>query len=182
MSRLSTGARLETVLYVVALLLACGCVVGGVVIVQQARGDARTERESPQTVAPSAAEQERYGEALRAAESTALALVNIDYEDPEASFEAVRGTATGTFLEQYDASSESLVDLVTQFESVLTGTVVSSAVSSIDQDDATVLVATDGTVSNAQTGEGGQARNFRILVKLVREGDRWLTNDLEFVG
>ena len=86
--------RLETVLYVVALLLACGCVVGGVVIVQQARDDARTERESPQTVPPSVAEQERYGAALRAAESTALALVNIDYEDPEASFEAVRSTAT----------------------------------------------------------------------------------------
>ncbi len=151
-------------------------------MVQQSREDARTEQESPQTLAPSTAEQERYGEALRAAEATAVALVNIDYRDPDASFDAVRGTSTGTFLEQYDASAGSLVDLVTQFESVLSGEVVSSAVSSIDADDATVLVATDGTVSNAQTGEDAQARNFRILVRLVREDDRWLTNDLEFVG
>jgi len=171
----------ESVLYLVALVLACACVVGGVVVVQQARADARTERESPATLAPSEAEQARYGEALRAAEATAEALVNIDYRDPEASFEAVRETSTGTFLEQYDASAGSLVDLVTQFESVLTGTVVTSAVSSIDQDDATVLVATDGTVENAQTGQDAQARNFRILVRLGLEDARWLTDDLESV-
>lgn len=176
-------SRTETLLLLVALVLAGACVVGGgVVVVQQARDDASAAEEDPGAAAPSAAEQERYGEALRAAEATAEALVNIDHRDPEASFEAVRETATGTFLEQYDASAGSLVDLVTQFESVLTGSVVASAVSSLDQDDATVLVATDGTITNAQTGEDAQARNFRILVRLVREDDRWLTDDLEFVG
>ena len=168
------------VLFVVALLLACACVVGGVMVVQESRE--RDDGAASGGAAPSEAEQDRYGEVKAAAEATATALVNIDYRDPDQSFEAVAATATGTFLDQYQASSDSLVELVTTFESVLEGAVSVSAVDDIDADSASVLVATEGTVSNAQTGEDTQVRNFRLLIKLVRQDDRWLANDLEFVG
>ncbi len=172
-----TPARRTTILYLLALLLACLVVVGGVLSVR-----AHGERDGGELSAPSVAEQERYGDALAAAAATATALVNIDYRDTQASFDAVAATATGTFLEQYRASSDSLVELVTEFESVMTGEVVTSAVSSLDDDGATVLVATTGDVSNAQTGGKPQLRNFRILVTLVRDDDAWLTDDLDFVG
>lgn len=174
-------ARLTRVLYVVALVLACACVSGAVVIWQQQRADDRVVRESPETLPPTAAEAARYGEVMQSARETADALLNIDYRDPDASFEAVSQTATGTFLDQYEASSESLVDLVTQYESVQTGEIDSAAVSSIDADDATVLVAATTTVTNLQTGDDGQLRVYRILITLVREDGQWLTNDLEFV-
>ncbi len=175
------SSRWPAVLYVVALLLACACVSGGVVIWQQQRSDERVQRESPETLPPTGAEAARYGEVTDAARATAGALLNIDYRNPDASFEAVSATATGTFLDQYEASSKSLVDLVTQYKSVQEGTVDSAAVSSIDSDGATVLVAATTTVTNLQTGADGQLRVYRILITLVREGDTWLTNDLEFV-
>lgn len=177
---MSGARRVDLLLYVVALLLACGCVVGGVFVVLERQE--RTDADAGGTQAPSAAEQDRYGEVKAAAEATAAALVNIDYRKPEESFDAVAATSTGTFLDQYQSSSNSLVELVTSFKSVLTGEVAVSAVSTVDADSATVLVATEGKVSNAQTGGETQVRNFRILVTLVRQGDAWLTNDLEFVG
>ncbi|CAN5487058.1 hypothetical protein BH11ACT8_BH11ACT8_05740 [soil metagenome] len=180
-TRLRRG-RAEVVLYVVALVLACACVSGGVVIWQQHRSDVRAEREVPDTLPPTSAEADRYGDVKRAAEATALSLLNIDYQDPQASFDAVAETATGTFLKQYEASSSSLVDLVKQYHSVQVGEVDTSAVSSVDAADANVLVAASTTVTNLQTGPDGQARVYRMLVKLVRDGDTWLTNDLEFVG
>ncbi|WP_148612997.1 hypothetical protein [Nocardioides rubriscoriae] len=174
----TSSRRLVPVLFVVALVLACACVVGGVLVVREARD--RAGGSGAQT--PTAAEQDRYGEVKLAAEATATALVNIDYRDPQKSFDAVAATATGTFLDQYQASADSLVKLVTSFKSVLTGTVAVSAVDDIDADSASVLVATDGKVSNAQTGETTQVRNFRLLVKLVRQDGVWLANDLQFVG
>ncbi len=173
--------RLPTLLYVVALVLACACVSGGVVIWLQHRADVRVASESPETLPPTEAEAARYGEVTAAARATAQALLNIDYRDPQASFEAVAATSTGTFLDQYEASSESLVELVTQYESVQTGEVDSAAVSRLDEDDATVLVAATGTVTNLQTGEDGQLRVYRILITLVAQDGTWLTNDLEFV-
>lgn len=173
--------RVDVVLYYVALLLACACVVGGVLTVLE-KDDRDKATADPGTSAPSAEEQDRYGEVLRAAEATATAMVNIDYRDPQASIDAVAATATGTFLDQYTASSDSLIELVTSFESVLTGEPVASAVSTVDADSATVLVATEGQVSNAQTAGETQGRNFRFLVTLVRQDDVWLANDLEFVG
>lgn len=173
--------RLVPALFVVALVLACACVAGGVFVVREAR-DRDDAGSGAGTKAPSVAEQDRYGQAKKAAEATATALVNIDYRDPQKSFDAVAATATGTFLDQYKASSDSLVELVTTFKSVLEGTVAVSAVDDIDADSASVLVATEGKVSNAQTGEDAQVRNFRLLIKLVRQDDRWLANDLQFVG
>jgi Mce-associated membrane protein len=173
------GRRLVTVLFVVALVLACACVAGGVLVLEQARDGDGTGSAAAR---PTAEEQDRYGEVTRAAEATATALVNIDYRDPQKSFDAVAATATGTFLDQYQASADSLVKLVTSFRSVLTGTVAVSAVDDIDADSASVLVATDGKVSNAQTGETTQVRNFRLLVELVRQDGVWLANDLQFVG
>lgn len=174
-------SRLVPALLVVAVLLACACVAGGVVVARQAL-DAGSDVASDRTRPPSAEVQDRYGEVKKAAEATATALVNIDYRKPEESFDAVAATSTGTFLDQYKASSESLVELVTGFKSVLQGTVVASAVDDLDEDSATVLVATEGTVGNAQTGQDRQVRNFRLYVTLVRQDGTWLTNDLEFAG
>lgn len=182
MRRPTRSSRTETVLYVVALVLACACVAGGVVLVQQHRSDERAERETPEALPPTAEEATRYGDVKHAAEATAAALLNIDYRDTQASFDAVAATATGTFLEQYQASSDSLVTLVTQNKAVQTGEITASAVSSVDADDATVLVAASGTVTNLQTGDAGQQRIYRILVKLVKSDGAWLTNDLDFVG
>ncbi|GEP37345.1 hypothetical protein NPS01_10080 [Nocardioides psychrotolerans] len=167
----SGAARFPVVLTVLVVVLLVACGVGGYAALRE--HDNRTAAR---------AEQERYGEVLVAARRMAAAFVNIDYRKPEESFEAVADNATGEFLEQYQGSSESLVDLLTSNESVMTGAVRSAAVTGLDADSATVIVATNGSVSNVSSNEEQTARDFRLRLDLLLVDGEWRTNNLEFVG
>jgi Mce-associated membrane protein len=160
--------------YLAVLVLACACVVGGVAVAR--------ERDDRQRTDDLVANAERYGEVMKAAEATALAMTNVDYRAPEESTEAVKATATGTFLDQYEAASSTLSDLAGTFKATLESEASATAVSSLDADSAVVLVATEGTVTNNETGAEPSARYFRFLIELVRVDDRWLANELEIVG
>lgn len=163
--------RLDIVLYVLALLLACGCVFGGVLVVQTHRDRDRD-----------ATEQERYGDVLASASDEVEAFINIDYTKAQESIDAVAAGATGDFKKQYDTSTEGVTEVLRQNESVMDGKVLWAGVVDLDADSATVIAATTGTVANVSTDNKPVARSFRLKLDLVREGDTWLTNNLEFVG
>ncbi|QIG42970.1 hypothetical protein G5V58_09535 [Nocardioides anomalus] len=129
-----------------------------------------------------AGEQQRYADVMAAANQEATAFVNISYEDAQSSIDAVMAGATGDFKEQYAQSTDALVDLLTQNKSVRTGKVLWTGVVAQDPDSATVIVATDGTVQNKQTGPTPRAEIYRIQLQLVLEKGRWLTSDLQFVS
>jgi len=170
--RILPGSTSTLVLYLIALLLACACVVGGVLSLRsyQDRQDEKTE-------------QERYGDVIAAATEEAEAFINIDYRKPDATFDAVAAGATGAFKTQYKSVSADLIEILTTAKSVMTGEVVNAAVSTIDSDSARVLVATEGTVANVGVKDGKeQARSFRLALEMVRSDGKWLTNNLEFVG
>ena len=166
-----TRVRLDIGLFVLALVLACACVFGGVLVVQKHR---ETER--------NAAEQEQYGAALAAARAEVEAFINIDYRNAQDSIDAVAAGATGDFAEQYDSSSDGVVELLEREKSVMDGEVLWAGVTDLDDDSATVLVATTGTVQNQSTGNEKVARYFRLKLDLEKVDDAWLTNNLEFVG
>ncbi len=171
MSRESGAVRLPVVLAALAALLLVVCVVGGYAAYRE--HDNRTAAR---------AEQERYGAVLSAARQTATAFVNIDYRDPQASFDAVAAGATGEFLEQYEGSTQSLVELLRTNESVMTGAVRAAAVTGLDADSATVIVATNGSVTNVSSNDEQTARDFRLRLDLLLVSGEWRTNNLEFVG
>ena len=164
-------ARRNVALYVAVLLLACLAVVGGVMVwrTHQDRAQATTE-------------QERYGEVLAAATEEAEAFINISYRDAQASIDKVAAGATGKFRDQYTSASGGVLEVLKNEKSEMDGEVVYAGVVDADHDSATVIAATSGTVSNVQTGNKPVARNFRLQLELVREGDEWLTSDLQFVG
>src|SRR5687767_5100303 len=89
----STRPRRHVVLYVLALLLACACVAGGVAVYRT-----HDNREAAKT------EQERYGDVVEAASAEAVAIVTIDYRDLDATFDRVTSGATGQFLKEYTDS------------------------------------------------------------------------------
>lgn len=169
--RESGAARLPGVLAALAVLLLVACAVGGYAVYRE--HDNRSA---------ALAEQQRYGAVLEAARQTATAFVNIDYRDPQASFDAVAAGATGEFLDQYVGSTESLVDLLKTNQSVMTGAVGAAAVTGLDADSATVIVATNGSVSNVSSNEEQTARDFRLRLDLLLVAGEWRTNNLEFVG
>lgn len=164
-------APLNIALYVLALLVACACVVGGVNVY-------RTHGER----ADAAVAQERYGAVLAAAKAEAEAFINIRYDDAQGSIDKVAQGATGQFRKQYDTSTKGVIQVLRQNKSVMDGRVVWAGVVDADQDSATVIAATSGTVANVQTGNKPVARNFRLKLDLVYSDGHWLTSNLEFVG
>ncbi|MGZ5398724.1 MAG: hypothetical protein ACXWXO_14450 [Nocardioides sp.] len=62
------------------------------------------------------------------------------------------------------------------------GEVLQVGVVNADEDGATVIVATSGTVDTRLTGDQPVQRHFRLRLELVLEDGRWLTDDLQFVG
>ncbi|HEX5861831.1 MAG TPA: hypothetical protein VFY58_08300 [Nocardioides sp.] len=163
--------RRTIALYVTMVLLACLCVVGGVMVWRTHESRERAQ-----------AEQERYGDVLAAAREEAEAFINIRYDDARGSIDRVAEGATGEFKKQYSSSTEGVLQVLRQERSVMEGKVLWAGVVDVDQDSATVIAATSGTVANKQTGNQPVARNFRLRLDLVLEDGRWLTNDLQFVG
>ncbi len=140
-------------------------------------GDARVEA----LPAADDAEQERTAAVIDAATKMSNAFLNLDYQDVDASTEAVLSLATGQFRSQYQQSSEGLAKVATRAKSVQTGEVVWSGVVASDEDSATVIVASSGTVSNKTTEFKAVPRNYRLQLDLAYEDERWLTRDLQFV-
>jgi Mce-associated membrane protein len=164
-------SRRHIALYVATVLLACVCIVGGVLAWRT--HDARERAQ---------AQQERYGDVLVAATDEAEAFINVRYDDAQASADRVAEGATGEFKKQYSRSTEGVLKVLKQEKSVMEGKVLWAGVVGVDQDSATVIAATSGTVANRQTNNQPVARNFRLRLDLVREDGKWLTNDLQFVG
>lgn len=167
----TSRSRLNLGLTVVALLLLAVVVVGGVAAWQAKQQDDRT-----------AAQQEEYGQVMAAARKQAEAFINIRYDDAQQSMDAVAAGATGKFKTQYASSSDGMISVLKQNKSVMDGRVVWTGVVSLDQDSATVLAATTGTVANVSTNNQPVARNFRLQLQLVKVGGRWLTSDLQWVS
>jgi Mce-associated membrane protein len=163
--------RSTIALYVATVLLACVCIVGGVMAWRTHEARERAQ-----------AEQERYGDVLAAATDEAQAFVNIRYDDLQSSVDRVTNGATGSFKKQYSKLQEGVLEVLKREKSVMEGEVLWAGVVDVDQDSATVIVATSGTVANQQSNNQPVARNFRLRLDLVLEGGRWLTNDLQFVG
>ncbi|MEJ7774677.1 MAG: hypothetical protein WKF72_07670 [Nocardioidaceae bacterium] len=169
----SAGSRswLNIALYALALLLACVCVAGGMITYRtyEDRAEAKIE-------------QQRYGEVLASASAEAEAFINIRYDDAQASIDRVASGATGEFRQQYVESVDAVIRLLEDNKSVMDGEVVWAGVVDLDQDSATVIAATSGTVANVTTGNEPVARNFRLQLDLELVEGQWLTNNLEFVG
>ena len=164
-------SRSTIALYVATVLLACVCIVGGVMAWRTHEARERAQ-----------ADQERYGDVLVAATDEAEAFINIRYDDAQASVDRVAEGATGEFKKQYSSSTEGVLQVLKQEKSVMEGEVLWAGVVGVDNDSATVIAATSGTVANQSTNNQPVARTFRLRLDLVREDGRWLTNDLQFVG
>ena len=160
--------RWLTVLLALLLLLA----VLGAALVVRTHGDRADAR----------ARQERYGAVLAAADAEATAFVNLRYDRAAEGIRAVAAGATGDFRTHYVRSSRQLAATLQRQRSTLTGHVVSSGVTDVAPDRATVIVATSGTVANRRTGGQEVPRHFRLRLTLLHEGGRWLTSDISFVG
>lgn len=120
-------------------------------------------------------------EVATAARTEALAFLTVDHTDMDPLIDAVLAGATGDFKQQYESQRDRLTSEAIRTEATSTAEVVALGVGDMDDDSATVLVAANSTVTSSITGSDGQVRYYRIRLDLVREGERWLTSNIEFV-
>lgn len=136
-------------------------------------------------VAPGSADDdltERHQQVAAAAEELTLAFLRVDHRDMDPLMDAVLDGATGDFKQQYADKRETLAEEAARNKSVSTGEVVALGVGDLDDDSAQVFVAANSLVSNTSTNGTEQPRYYRLQLDLVREGDRWLTTNVQFVG
>jgi Mce-associated membrane protein len=120
-------------------------------------------------------------EVAQAARTEALAFLTVDHEDMGPLIDAVLDGATGAFAEQYESQRDRLTSEAVRTEATSTGEVVALGVGDLEDDSATVLIAANSTVTNTSTGDEGQVRYYRLRLDLVRQDDRWLTSNVQFV-
>ncbi|MGI8524521.1 MAG: nuclear transport factor 2 family protein, partial [Nocardioides sp.] len=156
---------------VAAVLLAVLSVLGGLLVHRAGADEARSR-----------VQQERYAAVLSAARAEADAFVNLRYDRAGEGLRRVGAGATGSFAHKYGAGAAQVRSTLRANHSVLTGSVLWAGVVSVDNDTASVIVATTGTVSNKRTGGREVARTYRLRLDLVQRDGRWLTSSLVFVG
>lgn len=145
-------------LALVALLVACGYL--GYLVWQDRRAD------------------ELRRTAVEDASRLVVQLATYDHTDVDANLDAVVAEATPEFADRYREVSEGLRELLASGEGTSTGTALHSAVESVDDERAVVLVFLDQKVTNVTVPEG-RVDASRMVVTLVRDGDRWLLDGAE---
>lgn len=165
-----------------AVLAACGVLWLGALAWQER--DDRADATTSEAGAPARDQSgdDLHAAVLEAATEEVLAFTNIDYRSAQESIDKVKAGATGGFAEQYDKGAKSLPRVLQRSKSVATAEILSAGVVAADQDSATVLVATKGTVINTSTDGKKAERNLRLQLDLKYVDGKWLTSDLQFVG
>lgn len=174
--------RLNSALYVLAVLVACAVLVLGALAWREDGGGVDGNTSESGDSARDQAGNDLHAAVIEAATEEVLAFTNIDYRSAQESIDKVKAGATGGFAEQYDKGAKSLPRVLQRSKSVATAEILSAGVVAADQDSATVLVATKGTVINTSTDGKKAERNLRLQLDLQYVDGKWLTSDLQFVG
>lgn len=116
-------------------------------------------------------------DAVAAARQVLVNLDSISAASVDKDLARVLGGTTGTFRDQFQRSQAQLKELIVANKTRSSAEVRSAGVVRVDTSSATVLVATDRTVSDASTPTG-QVVNERWTVDLEKHGGRWLVADL----
>lgn len=126
-------------------------------------------------------EDDRDQEILAAARQSAVNFTSLDYRHYDRDSANVLSGATGAFRSEFEAQLKQLTKVVAANKSVSQGEVLEAGVVHADDHSARVLVVADSRVTNVSVPQG-QARNYRMQLDLTRQGGRWLTSEVEFVG
>lgn len=129
--------------------------------------------------------QHRRDDALRAeAVSTSreylIAMAGFDYQKMDANRDHIVSGSTPAFAAKYDEMVKALRDIVVTSKGVATATADRVAVDALDGDTATVIAFVDQHVTNV-TAPQGSNQKYRMVVNLVRSGDRWIVDDVQTV-
>lgn len=123
--------------------------------------------------------EEDRDELLGTARQAAVAFTSYDHADLDSSFDAVLALATDQFSQQFTAASAQLRPIITEKKATARGEVLGVGLERYEEgeDTASVLVATDATVTNTEFPDGALQR-FRLRVTLERGSSGWRVDEI----
>lgn len=117
-------------------------------------------------------------EAVDTARDYAVALSSFDFENLDANRDAITAQSTPAFAEKYGQMVDALRQIVTDGKGTAIATATHVGVESVDEQRAVVLAFVDQQATNV-VSPGGNTQKYRMVVTLVRDGDRWLVDNVD---
>ncbi len=108
------------------------------------------------------------------------AMAAFNYQDLDANRATITAGSTTEFAHKYDEMVKALRDIVVTSKGVATATASHVTVEHLGDSSAVVVGFVDQHVTNV-TAPQGNSQKYRMVVTLIRSGDRWIVNDVETV-
>jgi Mce-associated membrane protein len=126
------------------------------------------------------AEQQRRAEFAAAARQSVVTLMSLDYNHAKDDVQRIIDNSTGQFKSDFESTKDDFVRVATESKAVTETNVTATAVESMTNDTATVLVAATSRVTNV-AGAKQEPRAWRLSVNLARDGGQLKLAKVEFV-
>jgi Mce-associated membrane protein len=127
-----------------------------------------------------AAEQQRRAEFAAAGRQSVVTLMSLDFTNAMDDVQRIIDNSTGTFKDDFKSQAEDFVKVAQDSKVITEVTVNTTAVESMTNDSAVVLVSATSRVTNS-AGAKQEPRSWRLSVNLQREGDQIKMAKVEFV-
>lgn len=126
------------------------------------------------------ADDQRRAEFEAAARQGVVTLMSLDYNKAKEDVQRIIDNSTGQFKTDFQNTSEDFIKVAVESKAVTETNVTATAVDTMTEDTATVLVAASSRVTNA-AGAKQEPRAWRLSVNLARDGGQLKLAKVEFV-
>ncbi len=126
------------------------------------------------------AQEQRRAEFEAAARQGVVTLMSLDYNKAKEDVQRIIDNSTGQFKTDFQNTADDFVKVAVDSKAVTETNVTATAVETMTNDTATVLVAASSRVTNA-AGAKQEPRAWRLSVNLARDGGQLKLAKVEFV-
>ena len=127
-----------------------------------------------------AAEQQRSAEYAAAARQSVVTLMSLDFNKAKEDVQRIVDNSTGQFRDDFKNQADDFIKVAQDSKVITEVTVNTTAVESMTNDTAVVLVSASSRVTNA-AGAKQEPRSWRLSVNLQRDGGQIKMSKVEFV-
>jgi Mce-associated membrane protein len=127
-----------------------------------------------------AADQQRRAEYTAAARQSVVTLMSLDFNKAKEDVQRIIDNSTGQFRDDFKNQADDFIKVAQESKVVTDVTVNATAVESMTDDSATVLVSASSRVTNS-AGAKQEPRSWRLSVDLKRDGGQIKMSKVEFV-
>ena len=127
-----------------------------------------------------AADQQRRAEYAAAARQSVVTLMSLDFNKAKEDVQRIIDNSTGEFRDDFKNQADDFIKVAQESKVVTEVTVNATAVESMTDDSAVVLVSATSRVTNS-AGAKQEPRSWRLSVDLKRDGGQIKMSKVEFV-